>query len=91
MVVLAFAATQIAIVDEKIAPLSAWIGKAVGQRSELVTGEIIGLILLAVAGFALVRAGFDQRRSDEYESAGILLIGMLAIAVSSYFRFGFRY
>jgi len=91
IVVLTFAALPVAIVHEKIAPLSASIGKAIGQRSEFVTLGVLVSIPLAVGAFALVRACFDQRRSEEYGSAGILLIGMLAVAASSYFRFGFRY
>ena len=91
IVVVTFATLLVAIVHEKIAPLSASVGKAIGQRSEFVTMGVLVSIPLAIGVFALVRACFDHRRSEEYGSAGIALIGMLAIAASSYFRFGFRY
>ena len=91
VVVLMLATLPVAIVHEKIAPISASIGKAIGQRSEFVTLALLVSMPLALGAFALVRACFDQRRSEEYGSAGIALLGMLAIAVSSYFRFGFRY
>src|SRR6266511_5422369 len=48
---------------------------AIGQPSEFVTVGVLVSIPLAVGAFSLVRACFDQRRSEEYGSSAILLIG----------------
>ena len=91
MVVLAFAALPVAIVHEKIAPLSESIGKAIGQPGHIVTTGFLVSIPLVVAAYALVRACFDRSRSEEFESVGIAFLGMLAIVASSYLRFGVRF
>jgi hypothetical protein len=77
------------IVHEKIAPLSDKIGNAIGQPSALVTLGLVVSVALAVATFCLVRAAFDRRRAEEYAGAAIAVLGMLAVAFSSYLRFKF--
>jgi hypothetical protein len=77
------------IVHEKIAPLSNKIGNAIGQSSTLVTLGLVVSIALAVATLCLVRAAFDRRRAEEYAGAAIAVLGMLAVAFSSYLRFKF--
>jgi putative copper export protein len=91
IVTIAAFAMPVAIVHEKISPLSERIGNAVGQPSMFVTVGLIVSIALAVAAFCLVRACFDRRRAQEYAGATLAVFGLLAVAVSSYFRFKFNY
>jgi NADH:ubiquinone oxidoreductase subunit 2 (subunit N) len=76
-------AMPVAIVHEKIAPLSDKIGNAIGQPSGSVTLGLVVSIALAVATFCLVRAAFDQRRAEEYAGGAIAVLGMLAVAFST--------
>jgi hypothetical protein len=91
MVTLMFAVLPVKIIDEKIAPLTERVGKSIGQPGSVVTLGLIVSLLLGIAAYCIVRAGFEKRNADAYAGAALSIIGLFAIAASSYYRFKFNY